>query len=87
MYTLEIYDISYKFSITRNHFSTLYIAFIRQQLKYSLQHRPDCTVKYADKLKQVQITSSRIIPDLPIIAPRNYLYTETGYQPCTQQKT
>jgi hypothetical protein len=67
-----------KFKISKNHLCKFYLTFIRPTLEYASTVWDGCSD--IDKLEKVQLCAARIVTGLPIIASRESLYSETGWQ-------
>ena len=70
-----------KFTVSRDILAQMYVSFIRPQLEYAVEVWSGCTQFDMDKLEKVQLYAARIVSGLSVIASRNSLYLETGWEP------
>jgi hypothetical protein len=77
----------YKFKINRNRLSLMYTSFIRPLLEYASEVWGTCiTQNESEKLEKFQLSAARIVTGLTLLASRNALYFETGWEPLTYRR-
>ena len=76
-----------KFTLCRNKLSKMYVTFVRPLLEYASVVWDGCSILDTDKLEKVQLNAVRIVTGLPILASKESLYFETGWEPlCKRRK-
>ena len=75
-----------KYNIGRKTLSKMYITFIRPLLEYCSIVWDGCSLQDVERLEMVQLYAARIITGLPIIASRDALYLETGWEPLADRR-
>lgn len=68
-----------KYKLNRKSLSLMYTSFIRPHLEYASEVWGGCSLADTEKLEQVQLTAARIVTGLSILASRDSLYLETGW--------
>ena len=77
----------YKFKINRNTLSLMYKSFIRPQLEYASEVWGTClNQNESEKLEKLQLNAARIVTGLTLLASRESLYLETGWEPLNQRR-
>lgn len=72
--------------MSRDILAQMYVSFIRPQLEYAVEVWSGCTQFDIDKLEKVQLYAARIVSGLSVIASRNSLYLETGWEPLIKRR-
>lgn len=75
-----------KFTLGRDKLSKLYITFVRPILEYASVVWDGCSSAEIEKLEKVQLHAARIVTGLPILASRESLYFETGWESLARRR-
>lgn len=77
----------FKYTLNREHLSSIYQVCIRPHLEYASEVWDGCTEKYSDKLEKMQLEAARIITGLTSYAPLEALYFESGLEKLCTRRT
>ena len=64
----------------------MYVTFVRPLLEYVSVVWDGCSIFDSDKLEKVQLYAVRIVTGLPILASKESLYFETGWEPLCERR-
>ena len=70
-----------KFKISRKSLSLMYTTFVRPILEYASEVWGGCNQTDAESIEKVQLSAARIVTGLTLLASRESLYFETGWEP------
>ena len=79
-----------KFTLYRNQFSKMHFTFVKPILEYASVVWDGCSISDTHKLEKVQlhVHAARIVTGLPILASKESIYFETGWeQLCERRRT
>ena len=64
----------------------MYITFVRPILEYASVVWDGCAISDLEKLEKVQLHAARIVTGLSILASKESLYFETGWEPLNERR-
>ncbi|XP_062621091.1 uncharacterized protein LOC134282700, partial [Saccostrea cucullata] len=64
----------------------MYTTFIRPQLEYASLVWGGCNIGDSEKLEKLQLCAARIVTGLTLLASKDALYFETGWEPLHERR-
>ena len=75
-----------KYKVNRSTLSRMYITFIRPLLEYASNVWHGCSSADTDRIEKLQLEAARIVTGLTVLASKESLYFETGWEPLSTRR-
>lgn len=75
-----------RYTLGRNKLSKLYLTFVRPVLEYASVVWDNCFSAEIEKLEKLQLHAAKIVTRLPILASKESVYLETGWESLSKRR-